>query len=105
MLEDQAATRPAIIRKLHELARAMKPDDSLVIYYAGHGHLDQATGVGSWIPVEAEPDDPAAWISNTVPRPHPQVYEPRCGRNRPDIQSITEEAKVVHFGMSSRGGG
>ena len=63
-LYDEQATRKNIIGKLRELATNVHEDDSLVIYYAGHGHLDTITKSGSWIPVESGVKDASAWISN-----------------------------------------
>ena len=34
------------------------------MYYAGHGQLDRVNQRGHWLPVDAEPDSPANWISN-----------------------------------------
>lgn len=44
---------------------ALKEDDSLLIYYAGHGNLDEITGTGAWVPVDARKDSAAAWIDNS----------------------------------------
>jgi formylglycine-generating enzyme required for sulfatase activity len=63
-LYDEQATRGAIIRELRNLARQVGPEDSLVIYYAGHGHLDSITKRGSWIPVESDTRRAGAWLSN-----------------------------------------
>ncbi|MCE1225571.1 MAG: SUMF1/EgtB/PvdO family nonheme iron enzyme [Geobacteraceae bacterium] len=63
-LTDEKATRKNILAAFRDLARKVKPDDSLLVYYAGHGHIDSITGKGSWIPVESGTDDPSAWISN-----------------------------------------
>ncbi len=49
---------------MRDLTRKIKPDDSLLIFYAGHGHIDPITKTGSWIPVESGTDDASAWISN-----------------------------------------
>jgi formylglycine-generating enzyme required for sulfatase activity len=61
---DDQATRKNIIEKLRHLAKKVKLDDSLLIFYAGHGHLDSITKEGSWIPVESGLKDASAWISN-----------------------------------------
>ena len=63
-LYDEQATRRNIIKKLRHLAQKVDGDDSLVIFYAGHGHLDSITKEGSWIPVESDTENSAAWITN-----------------------------------------
>lgn len=63
-LYDEKGTRKNIINKLRYLAGKVGKDDSLVIFYAGHGHLDSITKEGSWIPVESGVKDASAWISN-----------------------------------------
>ena len=63
-LTDEKATRKNILGAFRDLAKKVRPDDSLLVYYAGHGHIDSITGKGSWIPVESATDDPSAWISN-----------------------------------------
>ena len=49
-LYDEQATRRNILDRLRFLAKKVRKDDSLVIFYAGHGHLDSITKAGSWIP-------------------------------------------------------
>jgi len=63
-LYDEQATRKNIMKKLVYLANNVRTDDSLVMFYAGHGHLDPITKEGSWIPVESGIKDVSAWISN-----------------------------------------
>lgn len=63
-LTDEKATRKNILNTFRDLAKKVQPEDSLLVYYAGHGHIDSITGKGSWIPVESATDDPSAWISN-----------------------------------------
>ena len=63
-LTDDKATRHNILGAFRDLAKQVKPEDSLIVYYAGHGHIDPITGKGSWIPVESGTDDPTAWIDN-----------------------------------------
>ena len=63
-LTDDKATRHNILGAFRDLAKKVKPEDSLFVYYAGHGHIDSITGKGSWIPVESGTDDPTAWIDN-----------------------------------------
>jgi len=63
-LYDEQATRRNIIQKLRDLAKKVNSNDSLVIFYAGHGHLDSITKEGSWVPVESDTENSAVWITN-----------------------------------------
>ncbi|MAG98894.1 MAG: hypothetical protein CMM08_19650 [Rhodospirillaceae bacterium] len=58
------ATRSDVIRALSKLRANLTPNDNLLIYYAGHGVLDSYAEEGYWLPVDAEQDNPANWISN-----------------------------------------
>jgi uncharacterized caspase-like protein len=60
----QNATRYDILKALTGYRAKLGPGDNLLIYYAGHGMLDQAANEGYWQPVDAEPDIPANWIAN-----------------------------------------
>ena len=59
------ATRAEVLRALADYRRTLRPDDNLLVYYAGHGVLDDVTERGYWLPVDAEEDVPTNWISNT----------------------------------------
>lgn len=48
------ATRTAILTELDRLLREAGPEDSVVVVFCGHGHLDFGTKVGAWIPVEGK---------------------------------------------------
>ena len=63
---DNQATRLGIIRDLRRLAAGLGNSDNLLIYYAGHGQLDDLTGDGYWIPVEGRLKDPVTWISHST---------------------------------------
>jgi hypothetical protein len=63
-LYNDQATRRNILKAFRSLADTVKPDDSVIVFYAGHGHIDRITKEGSWIPVESRIDEPTAWISN-----------------------------------------
>jgi len=57
-------SRSDITTELNSLRKKLKSDDSLLIYFAGHGILDETTGEGYWLPKEAEIDDDTNWVSN-----------------------------------------
>jgi uncharacterized caspase-like protein len=63
---DNKATRLRLIRDLRNLASNLGNQDNLLIYYAGHGQLDDLTGGGYWIPVEGKLKDPGTWISHST---------------------------------------
>jgi hypothetical protein len=59
------ATRYQIVTALSRLRREATENDNVLIYYAGHGYLDEATTRGYWLPVDAELDNIANWISTS----------------------------------------
>jgi len=63
---DKNATRYQIIRDLRNIATSLEKSDNLLIYYAGHGQLDDITGDGYWIPVEGKLKDSSTWISQYI---------------------------------------
>jgi uncharacterized caspase-like protein len=58
------ATRSQIMRALDDLRRAATDRDNVLLYYAGHGWLDPDSDRGYWLPVDAEADGRANWLSN-----------------------------------------
>lgn len=63
---DEEASRLQIISDLRKLALNLGEHDNLLIYFAGHGQLDDLTGDGYWIPVEGRLKDPGTWISQAT---------------------------------------
>ena len=61
-LED--ATRREITTELNQLRKVLTQDDTVLVYYAGHGLLDPDTDEGYWLPSDADPDDDTNWVSN-----------------------------------------
>ena len=57
------ANRNQIINSMSELRSKVSNEDNLLIYYAGHGYLDEEANEGFWLPVDASPDDPSNWIA------------------------------------------
>jgi septal ring factor EnvC (AmiA/AmiB activator) len=60
------ATRYDIITSLNKLRNKLTDKDNLLVYYAGHGELDKINMTGQWLPVDAEADNTANWISNSA---------------------------------------
>lgn len=62
LIED--VTRYDALSAINALRQRFGPDDQLLVYYAGHGELDRINHRGHWLPVDAEVDSMANWISN-----------------------------------------
>lgn len=58
------ANRFDILSALNRYRQELDPEDNFLIYYAGHGVIDE-TNEGYWQPVDAEPEDDSQWISNS----------------------------------------
>ena len=65
LLLNREATKKTIYQTLRDLASSTQPDDSVLIYYAGHGDLDRTFNDGWWIPVDAKGGDPVTYLDNT----------------------------------------
>ena len=61
-LLDQQATGSNIQDALYQLGQKAGQNDSVLIYYAGHGQYDEDGRLGWWVPVEAEPKKPGTFI-------------------------------------------
>jgi len=55
-----------IVDAFDEMRETLGPDDNLLIYYAGHGWLDEETGQGYWLAVDAKPNRRSRWVSNST---------------------------------------
>jgi autotransporter-associated beta strand protein len=64
VLEDPS--REAIIRAFNKIALEADANDSVVIYYAGHGVVIPVNGVdtGFWLPSDTNAEEPGSWLSN-----------------------------------------
>ena len=60
------ATAANIRRLFADLRRDVQVNDSVFMFYAGHGHTDDLTKSGSWIPADGGRDDMAQanWLPN-----------------------------------------
>ncbi|MBX3329869.1 MAG: caspase family protein [Nitrospira sp.] len=56
------ATRSQIMKALNKYREILNEKDNLLIYYAGHGHLEPGIDRGYWIPVDAETNDNSEWV-------------------------------------------
>lgn len=58
------ATKKDIIKALNRFRRGLTEEDSLLVYYAGHGTMEAGGDTGYWLPVDAEDGDDFNWIAN-----------------------------------------
>lgn len=62
------ATRRDVLYALEALASKSLPNDNVLIYYAGHGFLDDETSRGFWVPVDADGSDHTTFLRNSTIR-------------------------------------
>ncbi len=85
-LFDREATRKNIIQKFEWLANNLKNDDNLLIFYSGHGQLNKVLNKGYWVPVDANSNSVADYISNSdvktflggIPSKHTMLVADAC---------------------------
>ena len=65
-LLDRQATKKAIYQKLRGFAADTNPDESVLIYFAGHGEIDRVLNDGWWVPADAKAGDSETYLDNTV---------------------------------------
>ena len=62
-------TRRDILTALNKLKKSLGKNDRLLVFYSGHGSIDEATGVGFWQAADADEFDDFSWVSiDTVTR-------------------------------------
>jgi uncharacterized caspase-like protein len=95
------AGKAAIIEALNRVAAEAKPDDSVLLFYAGHGYLLDDVNMGYWIPVDASVKTAQGWISNSdiskllaaIPARQLMLVSDSCYSG-----SLTREQKVTRGG-------
>lgn len=60
------ATRSEIISALDQLSKQTQENDNVLIYYAGHGYMDQNNERGYWIPSNAKGRDITSYVRNST---------------------------------------
>ena len=67
-LWDQEATRKQIISVFDQLVEQVGENDTLLIYFSGHGEYSRIRKRGFWIPVDAQKKDTSTYINNSIIR-------------------------------------
>ncbi len=65
-LINQSASKKGIYDALRTLVSKAKPEDSVLIYFAGHGDYDRLTDGGWWIPWDARQGDSFSYLDNVL---------------------------------------
>jgi formylglycine-generating enzyme required for sulfatase activity len=65
LLLNEEATLDNIIIAFEDYVDRITPDDTLLIYFSGHGHLNPTTNRGYWVPVDADRRSTAQFLPNS----------------------------------------
>jgi formylglycine-generating enzyme required for sulfatase activity len=115
LLRDQQATQDGILDALAELAPRLEEADSLLVYFAGHGHLDKRTRLGYWVPIEGKSNgvriinQEVVALINHMPCRHVLLVSDSCFSGtffleRPKVRGMAEEALALirsRWGLAS----
>ena len=80
------ADRDQVLRAIEQYLTLTKEPDSLLIYYAGHGHYDEMMDQAYWAPVDATEDSYVRWITandvtariRAIPARHVLIVSDSC---------------------------
>ncbi len=67
-LFDEEANEENIIEKLDTLGKNVGPNDKLIIYYSGHGRVNNDINIGYWIPHDGKESSSSRYILNSTIR-------------------------------------
>ena len=67
-LLNEQATKTNIEDALYQLGKRAGPEDSVLVYYAGHGQYDEDNRLAWWVPVDGKPQKPGTFVPNAVIR-------------------------------------
>ncbi|MFK7982355.1 MAG: hypothetical protein AB8G86_20405, partial [Saprospiraceae bacterium] len=68
-------TRNNILDTLDGFEQILQKEDSLLIFYAGHGHWDEKRNQGYWLPRDAKIKAKSAWIANATLQGYLLAYD------------------------------
>jgi len=72
------ATRRDVLHALSEMADKVSRNDSILLYYAGHGYMDSDSERGYWVPTDAVGTDSATFLRNSTIRDELNVIASRA---------------------------
>ncbi len=62
LLIEEQATRDNIMKAMNDLRKQLTENDSLIVFYSGHGEFNKNTDTSYWLPVDAGRDDNTKWL-------------------------------------------
>jgi hypothetical protein len=114
LLLNGEATRANILNAFNQYRRNLHENDSLLIYYAGHGSSEREADKAYWLPADAEADTSSNWIIadelttdiRLEPARHVLIISDSCysgGLTRDADTRVRSNDQQVYLGkMSSR---
>jgi tetratricopeptide (TPR) repeat protein len=104
------ADRRQIMTALDDYRKKLPENSNLLIYYAGHGHHDLDADEAYWLPVDAQADNNANWISSNditsnvraIPSSHVLIISDSCysgylAASRAVIAGLSPEGRNPYF--------
>lgn len=61
-------SRRDVLLELQSLSKRVLSNDNVLVYYAGHGYMDEDTSTGYWVPVDARGRDHTSYLRNSTIR-------------------------------------
>lgn len=94
------ATKDQMLEAFQALVDEVREQDSLVVYYAGHGYILEADGLGYWLPADARTDTARQWLSN---RSVSEFLSAIRAKNIMLVADSCYSGTLLSSGQSSRG--
>jgi uncharacterized repeat protein (TIGR02543 family) len=69
-LYNEQATKEQVMKLFEDLSNQLRPEDSLLVFYAGHGVMDPLSKIGSWVLQDGSQNryEQKGWLPNPVIR-------------------------------------
>ncbi len=86
------ATKAQMVTALYKIVDSLRANDSLIIYYAGHGYQDLGfAGLGFWMPVDAiSPESESIAEARATWLPNSQVHDILLGSRSKHVLLISD---------------
>ena len=98
-------TKQQLVTFLNKALDWVESNDSLIIFYAGHGFQFDEGGMGYWLPVDARSESPNNWLSNADVRSYLSMFSAKQIALISDscfAGSLTEKLEVAEIGAADR---